>query len=338
MNNRIQDVEGDSELRTPEESDMTLPHLGDTNFRGPLLVTGASRSGTSYLRRVANFFDAVHLEYEIDILRDAHEYWQKHDVLKDRAAFDDFVQFLKTIKRSNTDFKSFNQDADFYDELFAEASEHRNFARCMESLYRLRHHHVIWGDKCELAQVNTFFELYPDSRLLYIVRDPRAVVSSFYEHSGVNYVTTSMAWVNSARHAQKLLQEYGEDKVRVIHYADLFSNFKGTAEEIGEFIGQPMPDNFDEQEVPNPASITKWRNRLTDAQVRRVEEICFDEMQAYGIEPEFATEKKNVGQVQYAVLLVQHIFALAVRGKIGWGGIRNKIPRFMRYLGFHRKW
>ncbi len=309
-----------------------------SRFTGPLLVTGSSRSGTSYLRRAANYFDEVHLEYELDILRDALEAWRQIDVPSSKAAHDAFLDRVLKIKSSNSAEMIGKQTPEFYDRLYERCLEHGSFGKWIEDLYRGENTNQIWGDKCELAQVRYFLSVYPDCQAIFIIRDPRAVASSFYEHSGVNCVTTSLAWVAAARLAQDLAAEHGSDRIMLVRYEDLLSDLPRTMQLISRFIGQPVPDRLDEFELPNQESLHKWRDRLSDSKIRRIEEICFDEMQAQNYRPGIATEKRNINRFQYGLMLVQHSWALLKHRRLRLSDFARKIPRLVRYFRFYRTW
>lgn len=309
-----------------------------SRFAGPLLVTGSSRSGTSYLRRVANHFEEVHLEYELDILRGAREIWRQIDVTSSKASHAAVLNGVMKIKSSNSDEKFCNQSPEFYDQLYLRCLEHRSFAKWIEDLYRGDNKNQIWGDKCELSQVSHFLSVFPDCKVIFIIRDPRAVASSFFEHSGVNCITTSLAWVSATRLAGELIVQHGTGRIMLVRYEDLLSNLLATMLQISKFIGQPVPDGASEFESPQLESLRKWHDRLPDTKIRQIEEICFDEMHLHNYRPVIATSKRKISKITYSVMLVQHSLALLKHRRLRFSDISGRIPRLARYYRFYRTW
>lgn len=279
-------------------------------FSGPLVVTGSSRSGTSFLYRIANSLPGVLVTYESNIVKDALQGFRTQDVLASRWAFTDYLNNLKRIAtRSGRNF-SFEKAPEFYDRLFESFSEHRDFREFIADLYIAGRDCKIWGDKCEAAQIEVMRSLFPDTRVMWIVRDPRSVVCSFYEHSRGNYYTTSLSWVNVARQARELRESLGTGSVLIVRYEDLVAEPLRVFEEIKAFVGISEPADTSMIKKAHTDSIGKWRNILTPRETKRIEEICYDEMLSYGYEPIYALGRKNLNPIHYGLCMADHAIGL----------------------------
>jgi hypothetical protein len=292
--------------------------MPNDSFNGPLFITGASRSGTSYLYRLVNSLPGVRLAYESNIIKDAYKIFQRQDVLKDRLIFEKYLDRLRVIDSRNhpsgankINSAFFRQPAELYDQLYQRVRTHQDFRKFIADLYKAGAEDCqIWGDKCETPHVPILCKLFPEARFLWIVRDVRAVVCSFYEHSAANYYTTSLNWVDTARMAKILREKRGNQAVLVLRYEDLVLRTRESFEQITSFIGHEIPQDLSMVNKAFSGSIEKWRSRLTSQQIRQIEEICFLEMKDYGYEPEHAVGRRNVGILPYGLYLVQHAIGL----------------------------
>jgi hypothetical protein len=279
----------------------------------PLFITGLSRSGTSYLIRPVNTLPGVRLAYESDIIQSAYALYRKHDVLADRPAFDRYLARLRAIDRPagrGVHNQSFLQSPEFYDAIYLRFREHRDFRKFIADLYRAGDESCeIWGDKCCTSQVPVVADLFPNARFIWIVRDVRAVVCSFRQHSGGDYYTTSLSWVNDAREAGLFGKERAAH-TRVLRYEDLVARPQEHFERIASFLDREPPRRLSMVRKARTTSLDKWRGQLRPRQIRRIEEICFEEMRHYGYQPVYAHRKKNVGPLHFVLCLAEHAVRL----------------------------
>lgn len=93
------------------------------------------------------------------------------------------------------------------------------------------------------ANIDQFFQTYPDGRLISIIRDPRGWYLSFRVHR-VNKNKTQYAdldtalsqWIASAEAVIALKGRYG-DRMRVLRFDDLVSNTAGVMRELAAWLG-----------------------------------------------------------------------------------------------------
>ncbi len=168
---------------------------------------------------------------------------------------------------------------------------------------------MIWGDKtADIDQLATISQLFPDAGIIFIIRDVRAVVSSFYEHSQVNYYTPCFLWVKMARLARALQKVQG-NRIMVVRYEDLMLQTRETFERIACFLGRES-DDLSVANQAHDSSLDKWRKQFTTEEIRRIEEICFEEMQHYGYKIEQAQQPRKINIFRYGFFLAQNALAL----------------------------
>lgn len=168
-----------------------------------------------------------------------------------------------------------------------------------------------------LAEHKLIKRLFPESKFLHIVRDPRAVVASLLaagkqpwgfwapkDPSGA-----AQLWLDCARIAKDELRGYGDD-CREVRYEELSQDTNSVLCSIHEWMDLPVKPIEDlskysiaelnarsqEGSRTNPkwenrtrffrkGAVQGWKDELTRQQVTQVEQICGDVMQAYGYMP-----------------------------------------------------
>lgn len=149
---------------------------------------------------------------------------------------------------------------------------------------------------------------YPDSKFLHIVRDPRSVCASKNVQQDTKY-----PWLFLIRQWRKLAilsKQYEsrfDDSVRVVRYEDLVTSPQDTVTDICDFLDIEVdrrlldPSNFvdgaGEQWLQNTSyegsqasfntdSVDKWKDVLTDREVKYIEQLTYTEMGLYDYGPE----------------------------------------------------
>ncbi|MCS6243450.1 MAG: sulfotransferase [Opitutus sp.] len=159
-----------------------------------------------------------------------------------------------------------------------------------------------------------FLTLAPGSRVVHIVRDPRAVVASNYV-SGARYPLLFLIrqWRKQATLAWLYAQRYPE-RVLVLKFEDMVSESRATAEKLCRFLGvefdpamidpsclkdganQPWTQNTSYTTLPeaapsprtegfNRSAVEKWRSALPESYLRVIDRLTCFEMKSFGYEP-----------------------------------------------------
>jgi hypothetical protein len=165
-----------------------------------------------------------------------------------------------------------------------------------------------WGQKTpRFIRYGTLIKsAWPRARFVFIVRDPRAVVSSL-SRSNVhrsNALYGSKRWVRDCTAGLSLEARWPDDVLRV-HYEQLVRNPETTLATICGFLGIRMdtvmldPVYGEEssygmyyseihrrlQDPPNADRIDSWQREIPDRDVAVIERICRETMIRLGYEP-----------------------------------------------------
>ncbi len=282
----------------------------------------------------------MNLVFESDIIQSAYQMFTKRDVLANRSVFEEYLRRLKRIDRGSSPVANtplFVQPSQFYDGLYERFRGHRDFRVFIRDLYCAgTEDTLIWGDKtADIGQLPTIFKLFPGARFIFIIRDVRAVISSYFEHSHVNFYTPCFLWVKFARMARSL-REKNHSRVMVIRYEDMVLRTRETFEQITSFLGRES-DSLPVVDLAHDTSINKWREVLTSKEVRGIEEICFEEMQHYGYKIEQALQPRKMNKLRYGYLIAQNAIALLRRRRTTLR-VLFSLRGLIKYIRLYREW
>lgn len=187
--------------------------------------------------------------------------------------------------------------------------DHRAFFDTILRQYAARFGKPRRGEKtpAHFWHLDTLFEWFPDARLIFTVRDPRAVVASLvkvpWHHN--YYFAHAQTW----RECMKILERRASDpRVYPLRYEDLVRDPEGTLRPLCEWLGEDFDPrmieregadhrlshqkdwSFDHQKNAlgsiNAESLDKWRKQFTPAEVSVIELLTAEHMRKHGYEAE----------------------------------------------------
>jgi hypothetical protein len=173
-----------------------------------------------------------------------------------------------------------------------------------------------WGEKTprHVFRVGEILEHFPEARVICMVRDPRAIVSSYRDWSrrhefrqsyapeserkrlrdSYHPILISLLWRGAIRAARQAHQQYGGERVYIQRYENLVLDADRAIAELSDWLGRNLAE--DGLEVPlvnsNYASdqggsgfqaqaVDRWRERLSPAEIRVVEHCTHGLMRQY---------------------------------------------------------
>jgi hypothetical protein len=147
---------------------------------------------------------------------------------------------------------------------------------------------------------------YEDPKIVYLVRDARDVALSFKSSNVWKYhpYFTAGRWREEQRAGLRLLEELGDERVHLLRYQDLLEEPESEARALCDFLGIPFEERMlyyydtDEAEQESQSAgafeniaipiksdnYGKFREDLTAREIRTVEKVAGEELEAFGFE------------------------------------------------------
>ncbi len=273
----------------------------------PIFVVGAPRSGTTLLATLLNRHQRIAAAPESHYIR----FWmRKHP--GDPASDEHFERFWRAFSGSDR-FKQFELDANEVRERIERVRPRtwRSVFDGLMSAYAEARGRPRWAEKTpdHFQHLPRLFEWYPDARVLFVVRDPRAVAASTARSPWGNddYAGHAYRWRRSIGVLEGLA---GDERVMRVRYEDLVTDpeptLRAVCEHIGEAFDPAMLEAGDEATpgakagsakgewaaehfrrasgAVNTESLEKWRKQMSPAQVRDVEAVAGHKLREQGYE------------------------------------------------------
>jgi len=303
------------------------------DWKPPLFIVGASRSGTAMLRSI------LLRNPEISVAGETHYF----DDLRPRVAGESIRAMDEAKRNVCADYfraltvRPYGKQGDpeqswlSREELLAEAekigdtSDSIFEAYC--KLFSMREGGTIWGEKTprHIFCIGKILEVFPEAKIICMVRDPRAVVASYrdWQHQGglgstehsadyqkaiqadeqrakqsYHIVLASLMWRAAANAAYEAQKKYTTKQVRLLKYEEVVNNPEPNLAEISDWIGVtfdpemldiPLHNSstmqFDEQAGISKAPKNRWRTVLTDREIGIIQKVTGKTLLNTGFEP-----------------------------------------------------
>ena len=234
----------------------------DPAASGPIFVVGSMGSGSTLLRLMLDSHPNIAIPGETGFLRLvlAHThipYWRLGD------------QWYGNLGMSETDL--FARLREFYGSMFTDAAAARGKTR--------------WGDKTpfHVWHLQLAAQVFPDCRVIGIVRHPGAVVASLRKRFRYDAQRATEHWESTTKQLVMSAMELGE-RCALIRYEDLVCTPEPVLRAVLAHVGEPWsPDVLTHHEVQvvegaplesegftrvdrplDPARLSWWETRLSD--------------------------------------------------------------------------
>ncbi len=319
----------------------------------PIFVIGLPRSGTTLMRMMLSSHPRVAIAPETNFLNSWMRIYGHLDPSRPR----DFDLFWDKLTAGEL-FPSFGITPEGV-RARIDAGGDTGFrviftAICRE--YAARTDKVRWGEKTprHAEHLDTLRRWYPEARILYMQRDPRAVTSSIlaknWPRSSRFPHVHARRWRRSIR---RVMPHAEQGHLMMVGYEDLVADGETVLRRICDFIGEDYhpdmlarsdaaryrlyPDheeslgNLSVLKPLNPSSLYKWRNRLSPVQVAIIEHESQPEMSELGYMPE---ARSHVLPWRLKLLLHRMVRPLESVVKLPWkkvftGGAATLVKRWL---------
>ena len=278
----------------------------------PFFIVGASRSGTTMLRLLLNAHPNIGVPKELAYFERCARFTELErwkSLALNPADYQGFVRgFLqkKKLALEGIDVEQLEK------EIIGSGPPDlaRPFRMTMDA-WAHKEGKTTWGEKTpkNLFYVDIIQEMLPDTKFVYIIRDPRAVVYSMNRFARFqdDSVLNAFNWLQAATKGYKLLMEQvPANRRHILKYEDLVADVEATTRSLCAFLEEPFDEGMLEfyqksrtnihphskelggvKTLTQPittVSVDKWRNGLTSTDIANVEAVCEREMKHFGYE------------------------------------------------------
>ncbi len=266
----------------------------------PIFIVGVPRSGTTLLAAMFNAHPRIAISPETFYLE-----WALRRAGMDLSRESDLDAFWSDYTSSDP-FADLNLDADELKERFHRCGS-RTFAEVFGVLlesYAESQKKLRCGEKTprHYLYVDTLLEWFPEARVVFVVRDPRAVAASLLLVPWASNDAEEHGW--RWRRSEELLSRLEADpRVTATRYEDLVRHPRSELARLCSHVEEPFDDTMLEfgqgaaalvageahkQGVMRPLSedsLHKWKSQLTAGQTAAIEHIAGGGMSTRGYEP-----------------------------------------------------
>ena len=181
-----------------------------------------------------------------------------------------------------------------------------------------------WGENCALywRYIPDFINMFDDAKTIHILRDPRAVFSSWKKLSSIPnnaYLNCIFNWIDSANHIIKYLKTIPSDKYHFIKYEDIMMDPEKELSKLFNFLNLKLETDILDQskwvekleknnglikiplsahEGKNIVGFSKertsnWEKHLEEWEIILIEFLCRDLMEKFEYKPKNLHFKKE---------------------------------------------
>lgn len=295
-----------------------------------IFVVGAPRTGTTLVREILNRHPRIHLYDEIHFFE---RLWDDQSKLGDLVSPESKRAAVERIRAILTEFGSDKHVPEKIDaaELEArmgrEGGGYRGLLAATLALGAQLSDSEIGGDSSpqDVLYLPTIFEWFPDTKVVALVRDPRAFLGSYknYHRRGVstyresyNPITNSVLWRGAMSAVVDAASQPWASSVMRLRYEDLVANPDGEARRLCEHVGVDYdPAMLDVQRANSSyvpveettkkrgifsTSAERWRTELSPTELWIAEQVNGRWMREFGYEPFSAESPPRPSPVELA--------------------------------------
>jgi len=210
-----------------------------TSEYSPFFIMGSGRSGTTILRKILEQNDQIVIPPESGGLLEKSI---KLFINKNHLPWDLLVQKVMELWWKSPDLQYWNINDQLRGfELSRLSPNDRSLQNIINHIYltyaqRHKPEAYIWGDKTPYATfgLNWIKKLYPQGRIIHMLRDGRDVVNSLIKHRRCHTVQQACARWNES--VNILSKQHADMRIITIRYEQLVSDPKSEITRLSEFL------------------------------------------------------------------------------------------------------
>jgi hypothetical protein len=149
--------------------------------------------------------------------------------------------------------------------------------------------------------------LFPKAKFILIIRDVRDICLSWEKKWGKDKILCAHKWASRMQKGVEKLTELGKEFFLIVKFEDFLDNLESEVHKICDFLDieyQERMLEFDKYIVNNiegkinygkniiSNNKEKWRTSFSNKEIKRIEEIAFDDLKMFGYPVTIAKEKR----------------------------------------------
>jgi hypothetical protein len=303
------------------------------SVNGPIFVVGMPRSGTTLLRSILDAHESIAIAPET-------HFFSRWNRGRSRDATSPGERVVRLLASRGWFAKSAVDVDELARDVLPAASRdpQRVFAAAMQR-YAASRGKRRWGEKTpgHYAHVPQILKWYPDARVIWLVRDPRAVAASLtkarWGHR--NPMLHAQRWSASMRLRRRLADD---QRILTVRYEDMVQEADGVSRRICAFLGEPFDPGLLDRATAQRQATTKrgpghpnlggpvradlirtWTGRLSPTHLAVVERIAARGMSELG----YSAGAGSIGVRGYLVLAGWQL-------RRGLNALRRRVARAAR--------
>ncbi len=242
--------------------------------KAPIFLVGAERSGTTLLRLILDSHPEIafgeEFEYAVDLVG-------KNGEVPDMETYRKYLEVNRVFSTSGFVF-----------------DESLGYLELVDGFLRRRQQQK--GADHVGATVHYGFSkalrLWPDARLIHIVRDPRDVSPSSVEMGWAGNVWFGLdKWIEAEDEWDSVKDSLSPSQSLQVKFSELINDHEATVQRVCDFIGvsftEAMFSYADDTDYsrPAPGRASTWQTKLSRKEVRQIETRLGDRLTDLGFEP-----------------------------------------------------
>jgi hypothetical protein len=253
----------------------------------PVFIIGAPRSGTTFLASLLDETDyGAPFETQFII-----KYYKKLDKYGDITEYNNFCRLINDILKERA-VRQHRIDIDikaFYEKMAGNIT-YSEIVNQLCLMISSKYGNTNWGDKTPsyIIDLDILYELFPDAKYLYIIRDGRDVALSLLqkEWGPNNFYYAAKYWKACNSKYELINKMKNEGKLLSLKYEylvdDVVSNVKNTYSFLNIDYSQLDMEAMKSRVISG--NYYKWKSRMSDGQIKVFDCVAYDILKQFDYE------------------------------------------------------
>lgn len=300
----------------------------------PIFIGGCDRSGTTFLGSLLGTHQqslcVPESQFIIEVLNGSNF---KIDDIEPRAVLEMIRKHPRfKIWAIDVDDLAVDQSINSYSSLIEHIVKHYGEKNAQPTPH-------FWVDHTpsNIKYVATLLEIFPNAKMIHLVRDGRAVASSLLPLIwGPRSVDkAAYFWLTNLAYGLAAEALYGSNRIMRVKYEELVNETESTLQAICSFIGMEYQPNMVQGDgfkvpsftrkqhalvgkKPNQTRVNAWQKKLTPRQIEIFESTTANMLNYLGYTPRFGMSAKGMTPMERIISTLKQFLMFA-------GNIRNEI-------------